>query len=137
MPDEQLGLGPAALENPENEAPVQPESPVESSPAAPEAEPAAESPAKYEKLLSSVKQVANATGVSDEEAHADVANIKEIEGEQEKVDMLVKLAQTKGLPHAVKVAERLKDYYALDKFHDALVDNLYDSLLQQGLITKE
>lgn len=138
MPDEQLGLGPAGMENPESEAPVQPETPKESAPLVPEQEPVTgEAPGKYEKLLSSVKQATQTAGVSDEETQTDVAHIQTFEGEQEKIDQLVKLAQTKGLPHAVRVAEKLKDYYALDMFHDTLVDNLYDALLAQGLITKE
>lgn len=137
MPDEQLGFGPAAIENPEEETPVsQGEAPVEAV-SVPEQEAAPEPSGKYEKLLTSVTQATSAVTPNDADEKVDVAHIQTLEDEAAKVEQLVKLAQSKGLSHAVKVAERLKDYYALDMFHDNIVDNLYDTLLEQGLITKE
>ncbi len=137
MPDEHVGFGPAALENPETDKFATKEEVVaESLPSIPEQEPAQpEEGKKYEKLLSSVAQATSV--VTDEEAKTDVIQVQGFEKEEEKIEHLVKLAETKGLPHAVRVASNLKDYYALDKFHDELVDSFYDALVTKGLITKE
>ncbi len=138
MPDEQVGLGPAAIENPEAKNDFEPVIEPNEAPSIPEAEPVVpEAGAKYEKLLTAVAQSSSTTPASEGDAKGDVAHISTLENETEKVEQLVKLAEAKGLPHAVKVAEGLKDYYALDMFHDTLVDDLYDRLIQQGLITKE
>jgi hypothetical protein len=141
MPDEQLsgvGLGPAGMENPEEGGFATRESGApEASPVATEQEPAIEGAApekKYEKLLSHVTTQSSA---SDDDAKVDLEHLNSLEGEEEKVAHLTQLATTKGLPHAIMVAQRLKDYYALDTFHDELIDNLYDELLKAGLITKE
>jgi hypothetical protein len=141
MPDEQLsgaGLGPAGVENPEESDFATRESAApEGGPVFKEQEPVLEGVApekKYEKLLSHV----TTTGTTnDDDAKVDLEHLNTLEGEEEKVAHLTKLATTKGLPHAIMVAQRLKDYYALDTFHDELIDNLYDELLKQGLITKE
>lgn len=141
MPDEHVGFGPAALEHPESDSfATKEESLAEATPGIPESEPAApEKGEKYEQLLSAVTQTQTtssqtATGT---DPKIDLAHLQTFESEEEKIEQLVKLAQTKGVVHAVQVATRLKDYYALDMFHDELVDNLYDALLAQGLITKE
>lgn len=138
MPDEQIGLGPAALEHPETDTfATKEESLAEPRPEAPEAEPAPETSGKYEKLLQKVAGSTTITSGNTDDGKVDLEHLQSLEGEEEKIEQLVKLAKTKGLPHAIRVAERLKDYYALDKFHDNLVDNLYDSLLKEGLITSE
>ena len=38
----------------------------------------------------------------------------------------------KGVIEAVEVAKKLDNPYLLDEFHDALVDKLYDKLVEQG-----
>lgn len=138
MPDEQAGLGPAGIENPEEEVvPVQSEPTLEQAPAMPESEPVKEQSGKYEKLLQVVANTNPVAAVNDTEAKNDLSEIQALEGATAKVDQLVKLAQAKGLPHAVRVAEQMKDYYTLDVFHDSLADAFYDTLVQQGVITKE
>ena len=140
MPEEQVGFGPAALENPEADASfaTKNESLAEVAPEkAPEAEPMSEAQSsKYEKLLRTVSSPV-ATALPQDEEKVDLEHLQTLEGEEQKIEQLVKLAHAKGLPHAVRVADRLKDYYALDMFHDTLVDNLYDQLVKEGLITKE
>lgn len=137
MPDEIKGFGPAAIEDPNlDEAPMEQGNAPEVVPSAPEAEPKApEEGKKYEKLLTAVTQ--SPIGSDTDAAEGEAGAIQALENEAEKVEQLVKLAQSKGLPHAIKVAEAMKDYYVLDMLHDELVDNLYDRLLEQGLITKE
>lgn len=140
MSDEQSGFSPASLENPENESfATKEESLVEAAPAGAvdTQNEKSEGSGKYEKLLQSVSTpVATASSTADS-TKLDVEHLQTLEGEEEKIEQLVKLAHTKGLAHAVQVAARLKDYYALDVFHDQIVDSLYDSLLKEGLITQE
>ncbi len=51
------------------------------------------------------------------------------------VQHLVSLATTKGVTHAVKVAQRMSDYYILDKMHDKmLADQFFDALRKKGLL---
>ncbi len=138
MPDEHIdrgGLGPAGIENVEESFATREDSAVEQQPT-PEQEPVIEGGnegKKYEKLLS---QVSSAVPTQND-TEVDLEHLTALEGETEKVEHLTKIAKTKGLPHAVTVAMRLKDYYALDTFHDELIDNLYDELAKEGLITKE
>ena len=138
MPDEQAGLGPAGIENPEEAFQTRTEESFsEQISVAPESEPVQEQSGKYEKLLQVVANTNPATVVTDTEAYNDVSHVQSFETAEAQVEQLVKLAETKGLPHAVRVAEQMKDYYTLDVFHDSLVDTFYDSLVQRGLITKE
>ncbi|MBI2439135.1 MAG: hypothetical protein HYV45_00805 [Candidatus Moranbacteria bacterium] len=67
----------------------------------------------------------------------DAKSVDVMTDEESKIQMLLDLASTKGVVHAVKVARKLNDYYALDCMHDELVDKFYDGLLERGLIEKE
>jgi hypothetical protein len=87
---------------------------------------------KYQNLL---QQVGGASVPADD-THHDAQEIGALESEEQKVDKLLDLATTKGLPHAVSVARKMKDYYVLDRMHDDLVDKLYDELVAKGLIQK-
>ena len=140
MSDEQVGFGPAALENPDNESFATKDKSLgevsQEIPTGTEGE-KTEGSGKYEKLLQSVSNPVASTGAAGDATKADLEHLQTLESEEEKIEQLVKLAHNKGLAHAVQVAGRLKDYYALDVFHDQLVDNLYDSLLKEGLITQE
>lgn len=52
-----------------------------------------------------------------------------------KVEALVRIAELKGIPHAVKVAKHLDDNYTLDEFHDRLLtEELHEALIRRGLI---
>lgn len=52
-----------------------------------------------------------------------------------KVETLVRLAETKGIAHATKVAQHLDDNYTMDEFHDYLLtEELREALVQRGLI---
>ena len=66
---------------------------------------------------------------------ADAKAISGTDSEEAKIETLVKLATTKGVVHAVKVARHWEDNYALDEFHDRLLaDELHEALLKKGLI---
>lgn len=53
-----------------------------------------------------------------------------------RVTKLVSLAETKGIEHAVRVAQKLNDFYVLDRMHDELSGKFYDALKAKGLISE-
>lgn len=59
---------------------------------------------------------------------------KELMGEKKErqIQLLTDLAFEKGVIHAAEVAQKLDDPYILDEFHDTLVDELYNYLVEQG-----
>jgi len=50
------------------------------------------------------------------------------------VKVLIYFAFKKGLNHAVNIAQKMKNPYILDEFHDTLVDELYDLLKKKKKI---
>ncbi len=87
----------------------------------------------YQKILSSVKvknkNPSNVTVAND-------ASILDQQIDREsQVKLLVDIAMTTSIEHAVAVARHAEDYYVLDQLHDRLLaDDLHESLLQKGLI---
>ena len=57
------------------------------------------------------------------------------QGHREQVEALVEIALTKGILEAVAVARHLGNPHLLDDFHDMLVDEYYEKLLQAREIT--
>lgn len=57
-------------------------------------------------------------------------------GEEEQIKHLSDLAFHKGIGHAVEVAQNLDNPYLLDKFHDTVVDRLYQELVKRGMLKK-
>ncbi len=53
------------------------------------------------------------------------------ENKERQVQLLTDLAFQKGVIHATEVAKNLDDPYILDEFHDTLVDELYNYLVEQ------
>jgi hypothetical protein len=51
-----------------------------------------------------------------------------------KVKALVDMAFHEGVAKAVEEAKKTGDAYLIDAFHDALVDEVYDMLLKEGLL---
>lgn len=107
-----------------------------------EKEPAVESgkeqlEGKYNEILSKVTPGGSVTTATDDNVTLDAKSIGATADEESKIQKLLDLAATKGVVHAVNVARKLQDYYALDRMHDELVDKLYDGLLAKGLITKD
>lgn len=93
-----------------------------------------EKEAAYSKILSKVaSQKQEIYGAEDVSTDAETAN-KGMDAES-KIASLVQLAQTKGIPHAVKVARHMEDNYTLDEFHDRLLgEELHNALVKKGLI---
>jgi hypothetical protein len=93
---------------------------------------AAEKDQSYTQILSKVK---TAVPHDDSSVASDAQDVSLNEGEEAKIETLIKLATTKGVAHAVKVARHFEDNYALDEFHDRLLaDELHNALLKRGLI---
>ncbi len=89
---------------------------------------------RYEEILSKVSTPGAAAVHTDEDALLDAKSIGATVDEESKIQKLIDLAQTKGIVHAVKVAQHLNDFYALDRMHDELADKFYDALLAKGMI---
>ncbi|MEK7123558.1 MAG: hypothetical protein AAB851_01550 [Patescibacteria group bacterium] len=70
-----------------------------------------------------------------EEAKIKASELKLL-GEEEQIKHLSDLAFHKGIGHAVEVAQNLDNPYLLDKFHDTVVDRLYQELVKRGLLKK-
>lgn len=66
----------------------------------------------------------------------DARNLSLLSDVESQVTRLLDLATQKGIPHAVHVAQKLKNYYVLDRMHDEMVDKFYQGLAEKGLIEK-
>jgi hypothetical protein len=88
----------------------------------------------YSKILSRVNPQKNAIH-TDADVSDDAKKINaEIDAES-KITDLVKLAEAKGVVHAVKVARHMEDNYTLDEFHDRLLgEELRKALVEKGMI---
>lgn len=94
--------------------------------------------AKFDAILSQATRAAASAPPSDAaQVVSDTDDIAATVDEESRIQKLLDLAGAKGVPHAVRVARSLKDYYALDRMHDDLVDKLYQGLLAKGLIDQE
>ncbi len=62
-------------------------------------------------------------------------NTKDI-NRQNQIKMLCDLAFEKGIDSAVEEARKLDSPYLLDEFHDKLVDELREKLIEKGKLEK-
>jgi hypothetical protein len=92
----------------------------------------AEKDSNYSNIISKIspkKQTSQDEIVED----AETTNL-EVDVES-KISNLIKIAENKGIPHAVKVARHMEDNYALDEFHDRLLsEELNEALKKRGFI---
>lgn len=94
----------------------------------------AEKDSMYSKILSKVK-TSPTKDAGEEEIRGDAKEVSEKQDAESQIQHLVDVAQTKGVVHAVRVAQHLEDNYVLDMFHDKLLsEELHDALLSKGLI---
>ena len=95
---------------------------------------AAESDDSYGKILSKVQAVS--TEDIDQNAVAlDAAVGAQKMDAESQVQHLVDLASQKGVVHAVKVAQHMRDNYILDTFHDKMLgEELHSALVAKGMI---
>ncbi len=88
----------------------------------------------YAKILAKAKISASAT---QSDVFADAKMAGEGTDYENKIIKLIELAETKGIVHAVKVAQHLEDNYLLDELHDRLLAvDLHDALVKKGMITE-
>ena len=55
---------------------------------------------------------------------------------RDQIEELAAIAFSKGIVEAVTIARRANNPHLLDEFHDALVDRLYEYLIQEGVIER-
>lgn len=93
-------------------------------------------PEKEKEILKQAisEHVQKAKPVSDDQQKSVAATSQQIKGEpkEQQIKLLTDLALEKGISHAIEVAKRLDNPYLLDELHDALVDELYNKLVEQG-----
>ncbi len=95
----------------------------------------AESDGSYQNILSKVKTQGNDS--DDDSLMQDASSLHQQTDRESQITHLLDLAMTKGVGHAVKVAQKAEDYYVLDQLHDRLLsDELHEVLVSNGLIDK-
>jgi len=95
-----------------------------------EAEPAKEEP-EIEKTEEVIEQAAPASTPPSAKAQKQVKQLKDLDRPSQ-VKALCDLAFQKGLAFAIEVAKTLDNAYVLDEFHDTLVNELYNELVEKG-----
>ncbi len=94
----------------------------------------AEKDSAYQDILAKVKSQHNN---NDDTIMQDASSLHQQTDRESQITRLIDLAMTKGVVHAVKVAQKAEDYYVLDQLHDRLLaDELHEALISNGLIEK-
>lgn len=94
---------------------------------------AMEKEAAYSKILSKLPAQSQKVQTDDVATDATSANTG-IDAES-KIGNLIKIAENKGIPHAVNVARHMEDNYVLDEFHDRMLgEELHNALVAKGMI---
>ena len=91
---------------------------------------------KLSEILNKAGTVFGASG-SVLSATDDARNLSLLADIESQVTRLLDLATQKGIPHAVHVAQKMKNYYLLDRMHDEMVDKFYQSLVEKGMMGKD
>lgn len=94
---------------------------------------------KYAEMMAQVQPAAPAVPMPSDEAIVaiDAKAVYDETDAEARVTKLMSLAETKGAVHAVRVAERLNDFYVLDRMHDELAEKFYDALKAKGMLKDE
>ncbi len=91
----------------------------------------------YEKILERVSSQAQpVTSVPVSSVKSDAATVDSFD-EEARIQKLVNIALEKGPEHAFKVAIALDDMYAIDMLHDRLSHQLFQELVNKGMIKEE
>jgi len=80
----------------------------------------------YEKVMN-----AQYTPIQQQAVQQQTQKLKD-EPKERQIELLIQMAFDKSVVEAVGVAKGLDNPYLLDAFHDALVDKLYNKLIEQG-----
>ena len=93
---------------------------------------------KYAEMMAQVRPVTPTAPIPAEDVVAiDAKAVYDETDAEARVTKLISLAETKGPVHAVRVAERLNDFYVLDRMHDELADKFYEALKAKGMLKDE
>lgn len=55
---------------------------------------------------------------------------------ERQIQILTEMAFEKGVVYAVEIAKNLDNPYLLDEFHDVLIDQLYNKLVEEGKLER-
>lgn len=58
------------------------------------------------------------------------------QSKERQIQILTEMAFEKGVVYAVEIAKNLDNPYLLDEFHDVLVDQLYNKLVEEGKLER-
>lgn len=95
----------------------------------------AESDSSYQKIIAKVQDASATQPVEENAVAQDASELHQAEGRESQVMHLLDIAKTKGVVHAVKVAEHAEDYFVLDQVHDKLLaDEFHDALVRSDMI---
>ncbi len=95
-----------------------------------------ENDGSYQHILSKVKTQNDDS--NDDALMQDASSLHQQVDRESQITHLVDLAMTKGVGHAVNVAQKAEDYYVLDQLHDRLLsEELHEALVSNGLIDKK
>jgi hypothetical protein len=90
----------------------------------------------HPEVLSKIPSQGPPTAAPEPQVEMDAKAVYDETDAEARVTKLVSLAETKGIGHAVKVAQKLDDFYVLDRMHDELSGKFYDALKAKGLIAE-
>lgn len=94
------------------------------------------SPEKEKEILKEVvvERISTAQPLPTAQQQAVVQRAQQLKDEpkERQIELLIQMVFEKGVIEAVEVAKKLDNPYLLDEFHDALVDQLYNKLVEQG-----
>jgi hypothetical protein len=92
---------------------------------------------RYQEILSKTSASQNpVTPAAASQVEVDAKAVYDETDAESRVTKLVSLAETKGIEHAVRVAQKLDDFYVLDRMHDELSGKFYDALKAKGMIAE-
>lgn len=96
------------------------------------------SPEKQKEILKEiVSEKIQATQLSQTNQQV-VQKVQELQKQpkERQIQTLTEMAFEKGVVYAVEIAKNLDNPYLLDEFHDVLVDQLYNKLVEEGKLEK-
>lgn len=96
------------------------------------------SPEKQKEILKEiVSEKIQATQLSQTNQQV-IQKVQELQKQpkERQIQTLTEMAFEKGVVYAVEIAKNLDNPYLLDEFHDVLVDQLYNKLVEEGKLEK-
>ncbi|MBU2564592.1 hypothetical protein KKA23_03370 [Patescibacteria group bacterium] len=90
------------------------------------------SPEKEKEILKqTISEEIAKTSSSQQSDNQQVQDIQ-AQPKERQINLLIDFAFEKGIDRAIEVVKRMDNPYLLDEFHDTLVDELYNKLIETG-----